>query len=81
MTVCAVVSQALRPATWSLLPPGISLAGGWEWLQGGLVRVRPAGQAITHAPLLRSRPRLMRLRRLRAAVRFLSQALLRATPR
>jgi hypothetical protein len=27
MTVCAVVSQALGPATWSLFPPQASLAG------------------------------------------------------
>ena len=39
------------------------------------------GPARTHASFSRVRPWLRRLRRLRAAARFLSQALLRAVPR
>ena len=41
----------------------------------------PPGQASTHVPFWQARPRLMRLRRFRAAVRFFSHALLRAVPR
>ena len=79
--VCAAESLALSgPATWSLFPPG----SAWQGCGGGCKRpLVPAGggQASTHAPLSRVRPRLMRLRRLRAAVRCLSQALFLAVPR
>jgi hypothetical protein len=76
--VCAAVSQALsgrqRGRSSRLWQPcrleGVPQAG-----------LGPAGQARTHAPFSRARPRLMRLRRFRAAVRFFSQALLRAVPR
>ena len=56
------------------------------WQAGGVAASGPgllagAGQASAHAPFSRVRPRLMRLRRFRAAVRFFSQALLRAVPR
>jgi hypothetical protein len=79
MTVCAVVSQALGPATWSLFPLDASLAGGWG---GGKGRypVRAGGQGTIHAPSWRFRPRPMRLRRFRAAVRSFSQALFWAVP-
>ena len=50
------------------------------WLQAAAGGCR-GGQASTHAPLSRVRPRPMRLRRLRAAVRCLSQALFLAVPR
>src|SRR5436305_712203 len=37
MTACAVVRPGPGPATWSLFPLEVSLAGGWDWLQRGLV--------------------------------------------
>jgi hypothetical protein len=49
-------------------------AGVRWWLQEGLAWAERCGQASTQAALSRVSPRLMRLRRLRAAVRFLSQA-------
>src|SRR6266536_5343220 len=67
-------------ATWSLFPP----RPAWQGCGGGCKRpLVPAGggQAIPHAPLARVVPRLMRVSRLRAAVRCLSQALFLAVPR
>jgi hypothetical protein len=79
--VCAAVSQALSGAgNVVALPAAASLAG----LSGGLQvawRLLGSGQASTHTPLSKARPRLMRLRRLRAAVRRFSQALFLAVPR
>ncbi len=62
------------------VPAAAGLAGGGEWLLGPGAGGW-AGQARTHDPSRWLRPRRMRLRRLRAAVRFLSQALFLAVPR
>jgi hypothetical protein len=55
----------------------------WQGYGGGCKRPLwlPGCQASIHAPLSRVRPRPMRLRRLRTAVRCLSQALFLAVPR
>ena len=71
--VCAAESLALSGRRGQ---PGRD--AGWLQAAAG---ASGGGQASTHAPLSRVRPRLMRLRRLRAAVRCLSQALFLAVPR
>ena len=76
------LARPFRVGSVVALPAAASLAAMHGWLQAGLVLWGGAGdQASIHTPLLRAGPRLMRLRRLRVAVRFLSQALFLAVPR
>src|SRR6266480_1410106 len=78
--VCAAESLALSGRQRGRSSRRVSLAG----MRGGPQAAAGAaggGQASAHAPLSRVRPRLMRLRRLRAAVRCLSQALFLTVPR
>src|SRR5262249_12869374 len=71
------VSQALGPATWSLLPPAQAWQGAGVAARA-LARAGQAGQASTHAPLVRFRPRRGGVRRLRAAGRVFSEGVVLA---
>jgi transposase len=78
--LCGIMLGSSGPVTGSLFP----LMPAWVGAQGCRKRMLAhglRGQASTQVPCSRVRPRLMRLRRLRLAVRRLSQELLRAVPR
>ncbi len=79
--VCAAESLALSGRQRGRSSRRVSLAGMRGGPQAAAGAAAGGGQASAHAPLSRVRPRLMRLRRLRAAVRCLSQALFLTVPR